>query len=72
MISVAVLAECRCNFWRAGSRLPELESDLEARLYLDCGYTFEQMLSMAGELFRRYAPRSNVGTLDLLDRKSVV
>ena len=66
VVSVAVLAECRCNFWRAGDRLRALESDLEARLYIDCGYTFEEMVGMAGELFRRYAPRSNVGTLDLL------
>jgi len=43
-----------------------LESDLKARLYLDCGYTFEEMVNMAGDLFRRYAPRSNVGTLDIL------
>ena len=26
----------------------------------------EEMVGMAGDLFRRYAPRSNVGTLDLL------
>jgi hypothetical protein len=66
VISTAVLAECRCNFWRAGDRLNLLESDFEARLYVNCGYTFEEMLSLAGDLFRRYAPRSNVGTLDLL------
>jgi hypothetical protein len=35
--SAAVLAECRCNFWRAADRLMALESDLEARLYVDCG-----------------------------------
>jgi predicted nucleic acid-binding protein len=66
VISVAVVAECRCNFWRAGDCLRLLESDLEARLYVNCGYTFEEMVAMAGELFRRYAPRSNVGTLDIL------
>src|SRR5438552_3929256 len=66
VISVAVLAECRCNFWRAGDRLKALESDLQARVYVDCGYTFEEMLVMATDLFRRYAPRSNVGTLDIL------
>lgn len=66
VISVAVLAECRCNFWRAGDRLKALESDLEARVFVDCGYTFEEMLGLAGDLFRRYAPRSNVGTLDIL------
>ena len=66
VLSVAVLAECRCNFWRAGHRLSLLESDLEARHYVDCGYTFEEMVRLAGDLFRRYAPRSNVGTLDLL------
>lgn len=66
VVSAAVLAECRCNFWRAGDRLMALESDLKARLYLDCSYTFEEMVNMAGDLFRRYAPRSNVGTLDML------
>ncbi len=66
VISVAVLAECHCNFWRAGDRLGSLRSDVEARLFVDCGYTFEQMLGMSGELLRRYVPRSNVGTLDIL------
>ena len=66
VVSSAVLAECRCNFWRAGDRLKALESDVQARLYVDCGYTFEEMVSQAGDLFRRYAPRCNVGTLDLL------
>jgi hypothetical protein len=66
VVSVAVLAECRCTFWRAGDRFKALESDLEARLYVDCGYTFEEMVSIAGDLFRRYAPRCNVGTLDML------
>lgn len=66
VVSAAVLAECRCNFWRAGDRLQALESDLAARLYVDCGYTFEEMVNMSADLFRRYAPRSNVGTLDIL------
>ncbi len=66
IVSVAVLAECRCNFWRAGDRLKMLEADLEARLYVDCGYTFEEMVSTAGDMFRCYAPRANVGTLDIL------
>jgi hypothetical protein len=39
---------------------------LQARPYVDCGYTFEEMVGMANDLNRRYAPRSNVGTLDLL------
>ena len=43
-----------------------LKSDLKARLYVDCGYTFEEMVVMAADLFRRFAPRSNVGTLDML------
>lgn len=43
-----------------------LDSDLRARLFVDCGYTFAQMNVMAEDLFRRYAPRCNVGTLDLL------
>jgi predicted nucleic acid-binding protein len=66
VVSAAVLAECRCNFWRAGDRLAAFETDLAGRLYLDCGYTFEELVYMARDLFRRYAPRSNVGTLDLL------
>ncbi len=66
VISVAVLAECRCNFWRAGNRLHLLESDIAARVYLNCGYTFDEMVAMSRELFRRFAPRSNVGTLDIL------
>jgi hypothetical protein len=66
VVSVAVLAECRCNFWRAGDRLSALESDLETRLYVNCGYTFEQMVAISGDLFRRYAPRANIGTLDIL------
>ena len=66
VISEAVVAECRCNFWRVGSRLVALESDLRAGLFLNCGYTFAEMTLMAEGLFRRYAPRCNVGTLDLL------
>jgi predicted nucleic acid-binding protein len=66
VISEAVLAECRCNFRRAGDRFGALESDLRARLFVDCGYTFAQMTALADEMFRKYAPRCNVGTLDLL------
>ena len=66
VVSEAVLAECRCNFRRAGDRLGALESDVRARLFVDCGYTFAQMMTMADDLFHRYAPRCNVGTLDLL------
>ncbi len=66
VVSSAVLAECRCNFWRAGDRLAALEADLAARLFIDCGYTFEETVTLAGDLFRRYASRSNLGTLDLL------
>ncbi|HEY1718898.1 MAG TPA: PIN domain-containing protein [Verrucomicrobiae bacterium] len=66
VVSEAVLAECRCNFRRVGDRLGALESDVRARLFVDCGYTFAQMTALADELFRKYAPRCNVGTLDLL------
>jgi predicted nucleic acid-binding protein len=66
VVSEAVLAECRCNFWRAGDRIGALESDVRARLFVDCGYTFVEMTAMADELFRKYVPRCNVGTLDLL------
>jgi len=41
-------------------------NDLRARLFVDCGYTFAQMTALADEMFRKYAPRCNVGTLDLL------
>ena len=30
VVSAAVLAECRCNFWRAGDRLMALDSDSES------------------------------------------
>jgi predicted nucleic acid-binding protein len=66
VVSEAVLAECRCTFRRLGNRLGALESDVRARLFVDCGYTFAQMTALADELFRKYAPRCNVGTLDLL------
>jgi predicted nucleic acid-binding protein len=66
VVSEAVLAECRCNFRRVGDRLGALESDVRARLFVDCGYTFAQMTALADELFRKYAPRCNIGTLDLL------
>ena len=66
VVSEAGLAECRCTFRRVGNRLGALESDVRARLFVDCGYTFAQMTALADELFRKYAPRCNVGTLDLL------
>lgn len=66
IISAPVLAECRCNFWRAGDRISALESDLRAKRFTDCGYTFEDLSANAGEWFRRFAPRCNIGTLDLL------
>ena len=52
VVSEAVLAECRCNFWRAGDRFGALESDLRARLFVDCGYTFAQMTALADEACR--------------------
>lgn len=66
IVSEAVIAECRCNFWRAGDRLAALESDLRSRLFIDCGYTFAEMTTLAHGLFQRYASRCNVGTMDLL------
>jgi hypothetical protein len=35
-------------------------------MWIDCGQTFEGMVELAGDLFRRFAPRCNAGTLDLL------
>jgi predicted nucleic acid-binding protein len=66
IVSVAVLAECQCNFWRLGDRWPSLLSDLRAGRWVDCAQSFETLVSLAGDLFRRYAARCNVGTLDLL------
>jgi predicted nucleic acid-binding protein len=66
VISSAVLAECRCNFWRGGDRLAALESDLRARRITDCGLNFETLSDLSGDAFRRFASRSNVGTLDIL------
>lgn len=66
VISTAVLAECRCNFWRGGDRLPLLESDLRSGRIRDCGFSFEQLSDLATDAFRRFASRSNVGTLDIL------
>src|SRR5215471_5780458 len=66
IVSGPVLAECRCNFWRAGNRALALESDVRAKRLVDCGYTFEELASGADPSFRRFAPRCNIGTLDLL------
>lgn len=66
IVSGPVLAECRCNFWRAGDRALALESDLRARRFINCGYTFEDLVTASGEWFRRFAPRCNIGTLDVL------
>lgn len=66
VISVAVLAECQCNFWRLGNQWPALADDARSGLWIDCGQSFEAMTRLADDLFRRYAPRCNVGTLDLL------
>lgn len=66
VVSGAVVAECHCNFWRAGDRAIALESDLRARRFIDCGYTFEDLAAASGEWFRRFSPRCNIGTLDVL------
>jgi hypothetical protein len=66
VVSQPVLAECRCNFWRAGDRALALASDLRARRFVDCGYTFEDLAASSEEWFRRFAPRCNIGTLALL------
>jgi hypothetical protein len=66
IVSAAVLAECQCNFWRLGNQWPSLAGDLRAGRWVDCAQSFETLVSLASDLFRRYAARSNVGTLDLL------
>lgn len=66
VVSQPVLAECWCNFWRAGDRALALDSDLRARRLIDCGYTFEDLASACKDWFRRFAPRCNIGTLDVL------
>jgi len=66
VVSGPVLAECRCNFWRAGDRAQALYSDLHARRFVNCGYTFEDLAEASRDLFRRFAQRCKVGTLDLL------
>lgn len=66
VVSEAVTTEARCNLWRLGDRAGALDSDLRSGLFTDCKLTFAQMSAMAEPLFRRYAPRCNVGTLDLL------
>ena len=66
IVSAAVLAECQCNFWRLGDRWMALASDVRAGRWIDCGQPFETLVMLASDLFRRFAPRCNVGTLDLL------
>jgi len=66
VVSQPVLAECWCNFWRAGDRALALDPDLRARRFIDCGYTFEDLASASKDWCRRFAPRCNIGTLDLL------
>ncbi len=70
IVSQTVLAECRCNFWRAGDRARALESDLRARRFIDCGYSFETLVAASEDWFRRFAPRCNVGLLDLLHHQA--
>ena len=66
VVSGPVLAEARCTFWRLGNRWPVLDHDLRAGALVSCGLTFEALVPLAADLFRHYAPRCNVGTLDLL------
>lgn len=66
IISVAVMAECQCNFWRLGDQWAALQHDAQSGLWIDCGQTFEALVGLAEDMFRRYAARCNAGTLDLL------
>ena len=54
IVSVAVLAECQCNFWRLGDRWPSLASDVRAGRWVDCAMSFETLVSLANDLFRQF------------------
>jgi hypothetical protein len=66
IVSGPVITECQCSFWRAGNRALDLDADLIARRFIDCGYTFEDLSAMAADSYRRFAPRCNLGALDIL------
>src|SRR5260370_41826345 len=66
IVSGSGLAECQCNFWRAGDRALALEADLAARRFVACGYTLDELLTASKAWVRRFASRSNIGTLDVL------
>lgn len=66
IVSAPVLAEAQCNFWRIGNRWPALAADIRMGKYVSCGQTFESLVVLAAALFQKFAPRCNVGTLDLL------
>jgi predicted nucleic acid-binding protein len=66
VLSGMVVAECRCTFWRAGDRIEALESDIRARRFIDSGYSFESLAEEARGHWRRFSPRFNLGTLDML------
>ena len=66
VVSGPVLAEAQCNFWRIGNRWPALVSDVAMGRYVTSGQTFESLVKLAEDLFRKFAPRCNAGTLDLL------
>jgi predicted nucleic acid-binding protein len=66
VLSSAVLAECQCNFWRIGNQWPLLVRDCKSGVWVNCGQTFEDMVALASDLFRRFSPRCNIGAFDLL------
>jgi len=66
VLSVPALAECQCAFWRLGGQWPLLESHVVAGRFAVSPRTFPELNEMASGFYRRYAPRSNVGTLDLM------
>jgi hypothetical protein len=64
--SSLVVAECHRAFWRRGDRVAALESDLRARKIVIAGHTFEYLFQESRDWFRRYCPRLDVGTLDVM------
>ncbi|KAB2646946.1 MAG: type II toxin-antitoxin system VapC family toxin [Verrucomicrobia bacterium] len=66
IVSAPVLAEAQCNFWRIGKQWPELLADVRSGKFVMCGQSFESLVSLSDDLFRRFGPRCNVGTMDIL------
>jgi len=66
VVSPLILAECHCIFWRAGRQAEALLLDLQAGRFLDARYSFESLSEEARPYWRRFSPRFNIGTTDML------